>query len=54
MSAYEITDSILPEIKAASADFICLNFANPDMVGHTGDLKAATKACEVVDACAKP
>jgi len=53
MSAYEITDSILPEIKAASADFICLNFANPDMVGHTGDLKAATKACEVVDACAK-
>ena len=53
MSAYEITDSILPEIKTASADFICLNFANPDMVGHTGDLQAAIKACEVVDSCAK-
>ena len=53
MSAYEITDSILPEIKAETADFICLNFANPDMVGHTGDLQAAIKACEVVDACAK-
>jgi len=53
MSAYEIRDKILPEIKEESADFICLNFANPDMVGHTGDFKAAMKACETVDSCAK-
>jgi len=51
MSAYEIRDSILPEIEFESADFICLNFANPDMVGHTGVLEAAIKACEVVDSC---
>ena len=51
MSAYEIRDSIIPEIEAESADFICLNFANPDMVGHTGVLEAAIKACEVVDSC---
>lgn len=51
MSAYEIRDSIIPEIEAQSADFICLNFANPDMVGHTGVLEAAIKACEVVDSC---
>ncbi|MEM7087749.1 MAG: 2,3-bisphosphoglycerate-independent phosphoglycerate mutase [Bacteroidota bacterium] len=51
MSAFEIRDSILPEIESASADFICLNFANPDMVGHTGVLEAAIKACEVVDSC---
>ena len=53
MSALDIRDKIIPEIKAEAADFICLNFANPDMVGHTGDLQAATKACEVVDSCAK-
>jgi 2,3-bisphosphoglycerate-independent phosphoglycerate mutase len=53
MSAFEIRDNILPEIEARSADFICLNFANPDMVGHTGDMKAAIKACETVDSCAK-
>ena len=51
MSAYEIRDKIIPEIEAESADFICLNFANPDMVGHTGVLEAAIKACEVVDSC---
>lgn len=51
MSAYEIRDSIVPEIKEKSADFICLNFANPDMVGHTGVFDAAVKACEVVDEC---
>lgn len=51
MSAYEIRDAILPEIQKETADFICLNFANPDMVGHTGDLKAAIKACETVDEC---
>ena len=51
MSAYAITESILPEIKAKSADFICLNFANTDMVGHTGNFDAAVKATEVVDSC---
>lgn len=51
MSAYEITENILPEIDATSADFICLNFANTDMVGHTGDFDAAVKATEVVDTC---
>jgi len=53
MSAYELRDKIVPEINSQSADFICLNFANPDMVGHTGVLSAAIKACETVDACAK-
>ncbi len=53
MSAYEVRDAIVPEIKKKSADFICLNFANPDMVGHTGDFEAAVKACETVDKCAK-
>jgi len=51
MSAYEITDKIIPEINSHSADFICLNFANADMVGHTGVMKAAIKAVEVVDEC---
>ncbi len=53
MSAFEIKDKILHEIDKESADFICLNFANPDMVGHTGDFDAAIKACETVDTCAK-
>jgi len=53
MSAYDITDKIVPELESESADFICLNFANPDMVGHTGDFDAAVKACETVDICAK-
>ncbi|QIE60458.1 2,3-bisphosphoglycerate-independent phosphoglycerate mutase [Rasiella rasia] len=53
MSAYDIRDKIIPELKAQSADFICLNFANPDMVGHTGVLSAAIKACETVDHCTK-
>ncbi|MDA9184250.1 2,3-bisphosphoglycerate-independent phosphoglycerate mutase [Flavobacteriaceae bacterium] len=53
MSAYEIRDAIIPEIQKETADFICLNFANPDMVGHTGDLNAAIKACETVDECAE-
>lgn len=51
MSAYEIRDKIIPEINSQSADFICLNFANPDMVGHTGVIEAAIKAVEVVDEC---
>ncbi|MCX2744587.1 2,3-bisphosphoglycerate-independent phosphoglycerate mutase [Mangrovivirga sp. M17] len=53
MSAREITDAIVKEIKNEETDFICLNFANPDMVGHTGDFDAAVKACETVDQCAK-
>lgn len=51
MSAFEITDAILPEIKEQTADFICLNFANTDMVGHTGVWSAAIKAAETVDEC---
>jgi len=51
MSARELTASILPEIAAKSADFICLNFANPDMVGHTGVWNAVIKAVETVDEC---
>ncbi len=53
MSAYEIRDAIIPELKKQEADFVCLNFANPDMVGHTGVMEAAVKACETVDECAK-
>lgn len=53
MSAKDIRDSIIPELKKGEADFVCLNFANPDMVGHTGVFEAAVKACEVVDECAK-
>ena len=51
MSAFEIRDAIIPELEKEEVDFICLNFANPDMVGHTGDMKAAIKACETVDSC---
>jgi 2,3-bisphosphoglycerate-independent phosphoglycerate mutase len=51
MSAYEVTDAIVPEIEAESADFICLNYANADMVGHTGIWQAAITAVETVDAC---
>ena len=51
MSAFDIRDAIVPELKAKSADFICLNFANADMVGHTGVFDAAIKACEAVDQC---
>jgi len=49
MSAADISAKIIPELKEKSADFICLNFANPDMVGHTGVFEAAVKACETVD-----
>ena len=51
MSAIELTDSILPEINNKTADFICLNFANADMVGHTGVWSAIVKAVETVDSC---
>jgi 2,3-bisphosphoglycerate-independent phosphoglycerate mutase len=53
MSAYEIRDAIIPELEKKETDFVCLNFANPDMVGHTGDMDAAIKACETVDQCAE-
>lgn len=49
MSAQEVTDAIVPEIEKETADFICLNYANADMVGHTGDFNAAIKAVETVD-----
>jgi 2,3-bisphosphoglycerate-independent phosphoglycerate mutase len=51
MSARELTEAILPEIHQQSADFICLNFANADMVGHTGVWNAVIKAVETVDEC---
>ena len=51
MSAYELTDLIIPEIENKTADFICLNFANADMVGHTGVWNAVIKAVETVDKC---
>jgi 2,3-bisphosphoglycerate-independent phosphoglycerate mutase len=51
MSARDIRDKIIPELEKKEADFICLNFANPDMVGHTGVFSAAVKACETVDQC---
>ena len=53
MSAYGITDAIIPQIENKTADFICLNFANADMVGHTGFFDAVIKAVETVDACVK-
>lgn len=53
MSAYEIRDAIVPELENGAVDFVCLNFANGDMVGHTGDFNAAVKACEVVDIVTK-
>ncbi|HVX26209.1 MAG TPA: 2,3-bisphosphoglycerate-independent phosphoglycerate mutase [Parafilimonas sp.] len=51
MSAYEVTDKLIPEIENETADFICLNFANADMVGHTGVWEAVIKAVETVDTC---
>ena len=51
MSAYDLTNAIVPELEKESADFIVLNFANTDMVGHTGVFSAAVKAAEVVDSC---
>ncbi|MEL6133103.1 MAG: 2,3-bisphosphoglycerate-independent phosphoglycerate mutase [Bacteroidota bacterium] len=50
MSAADIRDKAIGQIQAEAPDFICLNFANPDMVGHTGVFEAAVKACETVDA----
>jgi 2,3-bisphosphoglycerate-independent phosphoglycerate mutase len=53
MSAIELTDAIVPQIENETADFICLNYANADMVGHTGVFAAAIRAVETVDACVK-
>jgi len=51
MSAYDITNAIVPELENGTVDFVCLNFANTDMVGHTGVFEAAVKAAETVDKC---
>ncbi|AXG74220.1 2,3-bisphosphoglycerate-independent phosphoglycerate mutase [Flavobacterium arcticum] len=53
MSAYELKDALVPELQKGEVDFVCLNFANGDMVGHTGVMEAAIKACEAVDDCTK-
>ncbi|QTE24085.1 2,3-bisphosphoglycerate-independent phosphoglycerate mutase [Polaribacter cellanae] len=53
MSAYELRDALCKDLEKGEADFVCLNFANGDMVGHTGIMEAAIKACETVDICAK-
>ncbi|MGB1268306.1 MAG: 2,3-bisphosphoglycerate-independent phosphoglycerate mutase [Flavobacteriaceae bacterium] len=51
MSSHDIAKAIIPEINKKHTDFICLNFANPDMVGHTGSMEAAIKSCEATDIC---
>ena len=51
MSAFELADALIPELNKGEVDFVCLNFANGDMVGHTGIMEAAIKACEAVDQC---
>lgn len=53
MSAPEVTDKITAELAKGEVDFVCLNFANPDMVGHTGIYEAVVKAVETVDSCLK-
>lgn len=53
MSAYDLKDALIPELQKGEVDFVCLNFANGDMVGHTGVMEAAIKACEAVDQCVK-
>ncbi len=53
MSAEDLKNAIVPELEGETADFICLNFANPDMVGHTGVFAAVVTACETVDRCAR-
>ncbi|MBC7774995.1 MAG: alkaline phosphatase family protein, partial [Phycisphaerae bacterium] len=51
MSAYQVTEAVVNYIHTKTPDFICLNFANTDMVGHTGVFTAAMKAAETVDSC---
>jgi len=53
MSAFDLRDALIPELNKGDVDFVCLNFANGDMVGHTGVMDAAIKACEAVDKCVK-
>ena len=53
MSAFDLTAALVPELRKGEVDFVCLNFANGDMVGHTGNMVAAIKACEAVDVCVK-
>lgn len=53
MSAFDLTKALLPRLEQEEVDFVCLNFANGDMVGHTGVMEAAIKACEAVDQCAQ-
>lgn len=51
MSAYAVTDEVVKRIRSGEYDVIIMNYANPDMVGHTGIMSAAVRACEVVDEC---
>ena len=51
MSAFEVTKEVLHDLRSTRPDFLCLNFANPDMVGHTGVFNAIVKAVETVDSC---
>jgi 2,3-bisphosphoglycerate-independent phosphoglycerate mutase len=53
MAAYDIRNAIIPELEKEEVDFVCLNFANTDMVGHTGVFEAVVKAAETADTCAK-
>ncbi len=49
MSAPKVTQTVIKKLNSKKYNFICLNFANPDMIGHTGDFKAAIKCCEIID-----
>ncbi len=51
MSAYQLTEELIKRLDRSVYDFVLLNFANPDMVGHTGVMAAAVKACETIDRC---
>ena len=53
MSAYDITEKTCQALLSNKYDFICVNFANADMVGHTGNIIAAIHACEALDLCLK-
>jgi 2,3-bisphosphoglycerate-independent phosphoglycerate mutase len=53
MSAFEVTEKLVAELETGEADFVCLNFANVDMVGHTGDFRAVVEAIETVDTCTR-
>jgi 2,3-bisphosphoglycerate-independent phosphoglycerate mutase len=53
MSAVELTHNVIQAMDRTDYDFVCVNYANPDMVGHTGVFSAIVKACETVDSCAK-